>query len=142
MAPIRFPYPNVTYTYDAPAAFGALFATDLGQAIWDFLRRPDVVRSLIVAARLGQAPVSAISDELLAEFGSANAALPPKDQLAEGLRRRFPAGRPVTADRLKQFIGSLVKAVLATHGFVIRSKNAAARDPEGLFSTSARYEAG
>ncbi len=136
----RFPYTEIDYAYSDPGSFAVLAASDLGLALWEFLTRPDIVRSLIVAAMLGQAPVSAISDELLAEFGVPGSSLPPRERLANGLRNRFPQGTPVSLDRVKQMIGHMIKLILAAHGYKVRSTSSSARDPEGIFTTSARYE--
>lgn len=42
--------------------------------------------------------------------------------------------------RVKQMFGHMIKEILAVHGFKVRSKSSSARDPEEIFSTSARYE--
>lgn len=134
----RFPYPNVEFQY-VPGPFAELAASDLGRAIWAFLTRPDIVLAMVVAVRLGAAPVSAISLDLLDEFGSNDPTVPPRTALADGLARRFPSGRQVSLDMVKRMIGHMIRQILATMGMELRTTNSPANDRGGIFTTSARY---
>lgn len=119
--------------------FATVFETALGQALWNFMQRPLVVRSLLLAVHLNKSPVAAISDLLLEEFGLSSTAMTPKIRLEKGLAARFPGGA-FRFDRIKQYIGLLVKVILFAHGCTISSRNASSNDPLKIFSNSARYE--
>jgi len=138
MARHRFPYTNLSVTYE-PGTFSDISGTPLGQAIWGFLLQPHILGSLEVAGRLGAAPVSAISDELLATFGDLTGGTP-REQLERGLATRFPQGTSVSFDRSKQMLGHMIRQIMEALGYQLRSKNSPAKDPLGIFTTSARYE--
>jgi len=126
-------------------AYQTLFDSEVGQALWNFMQDPLVVRSLIVAVRLKKAPVAAISDLLLEKFGSSDTALANKDRLKQGIKEHYPADfnslkkPPLRFDRIKQYIGILIKVVLFHHGYEVSSRNSSANDPAKIFSNSSRY---
>ena len=134
-----FPYASLTFTY-VPGTFKPLAASPLGLALWSFLTRPHIVHALAVAVDVGAAPVSAISLDLLLEFGSGSTALRPLEQLAEGLETRFPVQAPINVDTVKQMIGHMIRQIVETLGYALHTKNSRANDRSGVFSTSARYK--
>lgn len=119
--------------------FQKVFETELGQELWAFMQTDLVVRSLILATHLNKSPVAAISDLLLERFGITESGLTPKERLEQGFARRYTTGTPIRFDRIKQYIGLLVKVILFTHGCIISSRNATANDPLKIFANSARY---
>lgn len=139
LAQPKFPYSGIQFAY-AAGPFRGLFESDLGQAIWSILTQPHIVHGMVVAVRLGAAPVSAIAQDLLAEFGHFDPTLSPRDQLARGLAERFHLGQEVSFDQLKRMIGHMIRQILAAMGCRIRTKNSPANDRSGIFSTSARYD--
>ena len=135
----RFPYHGLELVY-APGPFVELASSDLGRAMWAFLTQPHILLAMVTAVRLGAAPVSAISSDLLEEFGSGDPLAAPRDALADGLARRFPVGRLVALDTVKRMIGHMIRQILAALGLVLRTRNSPANDPAGIFSTAARYQ--
>ena len=133
-----FPYTDFDLDY-APGPFINLANTDLGRALWEFLTRPEVMHAMVIAFRLKAAPVSAISVDLLAEFGSGDPAQTPREALADGLAQRFSDGPAFTLDTVKRMFGHMIKQILDALGLKVRTRNSPARDPLGIFSTSARY---
>lgn len=133
-----YPYDSIRFHYD-PESFASLFDSDLGQAMWDFLTRPEIVLAMVTAVRVGAAPVSAISTELLDEFSSGNMGVDPRTRLIDGLIARFSRGRHVTLDQVKRMMGHMIRQILGQVGLVVRTKNSPANDPAGIFTTSARY---
>ncbi len=140
MTTSTFPYDDVDFTY-APGPFVDLAETDLGQTLWQFLTQPHIVHAMVIAVRLGAAPVSAISEDLLTAFGSGDPYQQPKEALMSGLQQRFPIGQSVSLDQIKRMIGHMIRQILGQLGLTIRTRNSPANDPLGIFTTSARYEA-
>ncbi len=137
--PPAFPYNGIDLVY-MRGPFAGLANTDLGRALWDFLTRPEIMHAMVVAVRLRAAPVSAISVDLPAEFGSGAPAQAPRDALADGLAQRFADGPTFTLDTVKRMLGHMIKTILLALGLEVRTRNSPARDPLGIFSTSARYQ--
>jgi hypothetical protein len=132
-----FPYTTASLIYD-PGPFRRIADSDLGRELWTFLTRPENVRALVIAVRLGAAPVSAISVDLVAAFGDG----PPdsaRDQMTAGIARRWTDAKPPSLDQVKRLIGHMIRQVLEAVGATVRTKNSPARDKTGLFTTSARY---
>jgi hypothetical protein len=134
-----FPYSDVNFSYD-PGPFRDLAGSDLGRALWTFLIQPQVLHAMVVAVRLGAAPVAAISVDLLAAFGNGDAAIPARKQLEQGLGERFPVEVNTSLDQVKRLTGHMIRQILQALGCVLRTKNSPANDRTGVFSTSARYD--
>ena len=79
--------------FDA-AQFQNEYAAPLGQDLWSFLNRDDVVARMETATDLGQPALQAIEDQLLETFGDA-----------------------VLADRVKQMVGRMVRQIMEGRGF-------------------------
>jgi hypothetical protein len=115
-------------------------ASPLGQALWSFLTQKHIVHALVVAVDLGAAPVSAISRDLLREFGNGSSAAEPLEQLEGGLAARFPAQAPIDVMTVKKVIGNMIRQILETLGHKVRSRKSKANDGANVFTSSARYE--
>ena len=115
-----------------------IFASDVGQDLWNFIQEETVVRSLLLATHLNKSPVAAISDLILARFGVKDHNLTPRKRVENGFATRYHTTPHF--DRIKQFIGVLVKVILYSHGCTISSRNASSNDPLKIFSNSARYD--
>ena len=74
--------------------FQADYATEVGQRLWIFLNRADIIARMETATDLGQAALHAVEDQLLDEFGDA-----------------------VLADRTKQMIGRMVRQIMERLGY-------------------------
>jgi hypothetical protein len=79
--------------FDA-AQFQNEYQTELGQNLWRFLNRDDIVARMETATDLGQPALQAVEDQLLATFGEA-----------------------ILPDRIKQMIGRMVRQVMEANGF-------------------------
>jgi len=136
--PVRhsFPYEIASLTYD-PGPFRRIADSDLGREVWAFLTRPENIHALVIAVRLGAAPVSAISVDLLAAFGEASGSA--RDQMTAGIERRWTEPDPPSLNQVKRLIGHMIRQILEVVGAEVRTKNSPARDRTGLFTTSARY---
>ena len=95
------------------------------------------MRSLLLATHLNKSPVATMSDLLLEEFGVEDISLAPRNRVEKGFITKYDS--EFSFDRIKQFIGVLVKVILYTHGCEVSSRNASANDPLKIFSNSARY---
>ena len=101
-------------SYD-PQQFRNIHETDFGQAIWQFLLRPDNVIRMQTATYLERAAVEPLADGLLAEFGVG---------MAE--------------DRIKQYIGHAVRQIMEACGYHLdRQGMRITRD--SLFTSASRY---
>lgn len=78
-----------------PGKFAADYATEVGQKLWPFLNRADIVARMETASDLGQPALKPIEDLLLAEFGE-----------------------DILADRIKQMIGHMVRQIMERRGYV------------------------
>lgn len=139
--PPAYPYADVVFEY-APGPFAALADSDLGRALWAFLTRLENVHAMVVAVRVGAAPVSAISADLLGCFGSGDPAQTPREALASGLAARFPFGANVSLEMVKRMMGHMIRQILTRLGLVLRTRNSSANDRTGIFTTAARYDFG
>jgi hypothetical protein len=95
--------------------FRDLFETDLGQAIWAFMKRPDNVVRMETATYLDRAAV---------------------EPLAPGLLRMF--GPEIAEDRLKQMIGHMARQIMEALGFEL-DRSGLRITRESMFTTAARY---
>ena len=121
--------------------FEYIFTTKFGTDIWKFMQTPLVVRSLILATHLNKAPVATISDLLLERFGVQDQTLSPRERVRKGFETQYDLSViHNNFDRIKQYIGVLVKVILYHHGCIISSRNASANDPLKIFTSSARYK--
>ena len=118
--------------------FERLHHTELGQELWGFMQQDIVVRSLLVAVHLNKSPAAAISDLLLAAYGTANITQTPKSRIESGLTARYP-NDSVNINRIKPYIGIMIKVILLTNGCELSTQNASANDPLKVFTNSARY---
>lgn len=79
-----------------PETFATLYASPLGQALWDFLNKPETIARLETATELGKPAVAGIEEQLLETFGE-----------------------QVLADRVKQMIGHMVRQILEPRGWIL-----------------------
>ncbi len=138
---MRHPYPYSTaeITYE-PGPFRKVARTDLGGAIWQFLIEPQNIHAMVIAVRLGAAPVAAISVDLLAAFGADEGDDSARNRLEAGIVQRSPEGPAPSLDQVKRMIGHMIRQILVAVGAKVRTRNSPARDKTGLFTTSARYD--
>ena len=100
--------------YD-PHNFRDLFETDLGQAVWAFMKRADDVVRMETATYLNRAAV---------------------EPLAPGLLRLF--GPEIAQDRLKQMIGHMARQVMEAIGLELDRHGM--RITRSIFTTATRYK--
>ena len=91
---------------------------DWGEGLWSFLNEQQIVGQMENASDQGRPAVEAIARKLHRRFG-------------EGVRK----------DRVKQFIGFLVRQVMERRGYVHHSYGHQARE-NPVFSTGSRYVRG
>jgi hypothetical protein len=108
--------PDLTGLNYAPQNFRDLFQTDLGQAIWAFMKRPENVVRMETATYLDRAAVEPLSPGLLRMFGP---------EIAE--------------DRLKQLIGHMARQIMEAMGFQL-DRTGLRITRESMFTTAARYK--
>jgi hypothetical protein len=101
--------------YDAQN-FRDLFETELGQAIWAFMKRPDNLARMATATYLDRAAV---------------------EPLAPGLLRMFGPG--IAEDRLKQMIGHMARQIMEAMGLEL-DRTGLRITRESMFTTAARYK--
>ena len=101
--------------YDAQN-FRDLFESDLGQAIWAFMNRPDNLVRMATATYLDRAAV---------------------EPLAPGLLRTF--GPEIAEDRLKQMIGHMARQIMEAMDFEL-DRTGLRITRESMFTTAARYK--
>lgn len=101
-------------TYE-PQNFRDLFDTDLGQAIWQFMVRPDNVVRMLTATYLDRAAVEPLAPGLLREFGP-----------------------DIAQDRLKQLVGHMGRQIMEAAGLEL-DKQGMRITRESIFTTAARY---
>ncbi|MCP1471942.1 hypothetical protein J3E64_003657 [Sphingobium sp. OAS761] len=97
-----------------PEKFASLHASDLGQRIWAFLTRPDVVARLETASELSKPAVEGIEEQLLEEFRE-----------------------EILADRVKQMVGHMVRQILEQRNWVLDQTDVKVQSVP--FSKAARY---
>jgi hypothetical protein len=101
--------------YDAQN-FRDLSETELGQAIWAFMKRPDNLVRMATATYLDRAAV---------------------EPLAPGLLRMF--GPEIAEDRLKQMIGHMARQIMEAMGLEL-DRTGVRITRESMFTTAARYK--
>jgi len=101
--------------YDAQN-FRDQFDTDLGQAIWTFMKRPENLVRMETATYLDRAAV---------------------EPLAPGLLRMF--GPEIAEDRLKQMIGHMARQIMEAMDFEL-DRSGLRITRESMFTTAARYK--
>ncbi len=101
--------------YDAQN-FRDLFETDVGHAVWAFMKRPDNLVRMETATYLDRAAV---------------------EPLAPGLLRMF--GPEIAEDRLKQMIGHMARQIMEAMGFEL-DRTGLRITRESMFTTAARYK--
>jgi len=107
--------PDLTNLNYDPEHFRSIFESELGQAIWRYLREHDNVVRMLTATYLKRAAVEPLQPGLLAQFGP-----------------------DVTADRVKQFIGHAVRRIMeANHHHLDRQ--GARIIQKDLFTSGSRY---
>lgn len=79
--------------FDA-AQFQGESGTPLGERLWAFLNRPEIIARMETATDLGQPALQAVEEQLLAEFGDA-----------------------ILPDRIKQMIGRMVRQIMEGNGY-------------------------
>jgi len=100
--------------YD-PKNFKDLAETDLGKAIWDFLKRPDNLVRMETATLLERAAVEPLAPGFVAEFG---------DEARD--------------DRIKQMIGHMTRQIMEALGFE-HDRNGLRITRASLFTSGAIY---
>ncbi len=80
----------------SPEKFASLYASDLGQRIWSFLTRPEIIARLETASELSKPAVEGIEEQLLDAFRE-----------------------EVLADRVKQMVGHMVRQILEQRDWVL-----------------------
>jgi hypothetical protein len=115
---------SLMYAYDvldlskleyAPQNFRDLAETDLGKAVWGFVKRPDNVIRMETATLLDRAAVEPLAAGLVAEFGD-----------------------EVRDDRTKQMIGHMARQVMEALGYEIDRSGLRITRPS-LFTSAATY---
>jgi hypothetical protein len=101
--------------YD-PQNFRDVFETDLGQAIWAFLKRPENLVRMETATYLDRTAV---------------------EPLGPGLLRMF--GPEIAEDRLKQMIGHMARQIMEAMGFEL-DRTGMRITRESMFTTAAKYK--
>ena len=101
--------------YDAQN-FRDQFDTELGQAIWTFMKRPENLVRMETATYLDRAAV---------------------EPLAPGLLRMF--GPEIAEDRLKQMIGHMARQIMEAMDFEL-DRSGLRITRESMFTTAARYK--
>ncbi len=86
-----------------------------GDALWSFLNEAQHVRLMIEVSEGGR---------------------PAAEGIADALYRRF--GDPVRQDRVKQFMGALIRQVMERHGYVLEVSGVTLR-PNPVFTQASRY---
>ena len=97
-----------------PQNFRDIYETDLGKALWVFLKRPDNVVRMETATFLERAAVEPLAPGLLVEFGM-----------------------DVGGDRIKQMIGHMARQIMVEIGYEVERKLRITR--ESLFISAACY---
>lgn len=98
-----------------PQNFRDLAETDLGKALWEFLKQPDNVIRMETATLLERAAVEPLAVGLVAEFG---------DEIRD--------------DRIKQMIGHMAKQIMAELGYEI-DRSALRITRPSLFTSATTY---
>jgi hypothetical protein len=101
------------FTY-SPEKFASLYTSELGQRVWAFLTRPEIVARLETASELGKPAVEGIEEQLLAEFRE-----------------------EILADRVKQMVGHMVRQILEQRDWVLDQTDVKVQSVP--FSKAARY---
>jgi len=83
------------YSYN-PETFSTLYASPLGQRIWSFLIRPEIVARLGTASELGKPAVEGIEEQLLETFRE-----------------------DILVDRVKQMVGHMVRQIMEHDGWIL-----------------------
>ncbi|NJO54518.1 MAG: hypothetical protein HC829_06465 [Bacteroidales bacterium] len=107
--------PNLNALDYQPQNFRDLFESELGQAIWQFMKRPENLVRMETATFLERAAVEPLAPGLLLEFGA-----------------------EVAEDRLKQMIGHMARQIMEAMGYEIERPGLRITR-ESLFSSGARY---
>lgn len=98
-----------------PQNFRDLYETELGQAIWQFMKRPENIVRMETATFLERAAVEPLAPGLLAELGP-----------------------EIGEDRIKQMIGHMARQVMEAIGYEVE-RTGLRITRESLFSSAARY---
>ena len=97
-----------------PEKFASLYASALGQRLWAFLTRPEIVARLETASELCKPAVEGIEEQLLAEFRE-----------------------DVLAHRVKQMVGHMVRQIMEQRDWVLDQTDVKVRSVP--FSKATRY---
>lgn len=98
-----------------PGSFAAIAGTPLGEDVWNFLRRIDIVARMEAASYLERAAVEAVGPALVHEFGE-----------------------DVADDQFKQMTGHMTRQIMEAIGYELVQKGMTIL--KGIFSTGARYQ--
>ena len=97
-----------------PERFSSLYASALGQRLWDFLTQPENVARLETASELSKPAVEGIEEQLLEEFRE-----------------------DVLANRVKQMVGHMVRQIMEQRDWVLDQTDVKVRSVP--FSKATRY---
>ena len=110
-----YQFPKLRHLAYEPGNFILSAREPVGEALWEFLRRPENVVRMHTATELERAAVEPLSAGLVAEFGP-----------------------EIGEDRTKQMIGHMVRQIMEATGYELdRHGLRIARN--GLFTSGARY---
>jgi hypothetical protein len=111
----EYPFPELRHKAYVPGNFILSAREPVGEALWEFLKRPETVVRMHTATDLERAAVEPLSAGLVAEFGP-----------------------EIGEDRTKQMIGHMVRQIMEATGYELdRHGLRIARN--GLFTSGARY---
>jgi hypothetical protein len=112
----KFPFEELRRLAYHPANFSAFYTNQAtGNALWEFLKRPENVVRMHAASDLERAAVEPLSAGLVAEFGP---------EIAE--------------DQIKQMIGHMVRQIMEATGYE-HERPGLRIARHGLFTSGARY---
>ena len=110
------------YEYEPSGFFVVAFRTKLGQDIWEFLTRDDVVKSLIDKAQTGRPAIETVGSKMKQLFG---------DRLSQLSEEKWTNYGSMT--------GQMIYQILQRHGF---QKTNVRKNTKGdpLFNTGMTYK--
>jgi hypothetical protein len=99
-----------------PERYISTYEQENGKAIWEFLNSSENVIRMKTASYLSRPAIEAVSPQLLSEFGDR-----------------------ITADRIKQMMGHMVRQIMERHGYQLEQGNVKIRAKGSIFSRASRY---
>jgi len=108
---------EVEMKYDADK-FSDLAELQLGKDLWEFLNENENIIRMELATEFGKTAAEAVSKPLVEKFGN-----------------------DVRVNRVKQMIGHMIRQIMVSRGFEMRSQNAVV-NIKRLFSKASKYKDG